>query len=358
MTDGDHGPTGQEPPGQEPPGQEPVGGRTGGYVLGQPPPRPGRTHLLWDNGGGTAAVWRLGESGPGGSGPGGSALGESGPEGLEASDRQQFGPFTGWAARALAVGPSERVYLLWTGPGRSASVWSVDMEAGAARHLEYGPYGGWKARALAVGPDGVLRVLWSGAGGAAALWSLPEQSFGTGGVPDSLDCGPFAGWEARALAVGPDNRAHLLWTRGDGAASVWAVGADGRAQPSEHGPYDGWSAVGVAASGRGGSRLLWRGAGGYASLWDVQAAGVGQGGVGQGGDERAPDERPQAVHGPFAGWTAAAVAGGAGDAAHVLWRREGGGLASVWRLGASDGGDHRECGPFVGWTPVALAVGP
>ena len=350
MTEDSHGPMSHGP--SDRPTDKSTDKPAGETIFGQPPPPPGRTHLLWDNGSGTAAVWRLGEWHPG----------ASGPEDGEAADRQQFGPFTGWAARGLAVGPGGRVYLLWAGPGRAASVWSVDMEAGAARHVEYGPYDVWEARALAVGPDGVLRVLWVGAGGSAALWSLPEQNFAEGGVHDSLDCGPFAGWTAQALAVGPDNRAHLLWTRGDGAASVWLVGADGRTQPSEYGPYDGWSAVGVAAGRDGGSCLLWRGAGGYASLWDVRAPGVGEApGVGQtqeGEDARAPDERPQAVHGPFAGWTPAAVARGGDGAAHLLWRRDGGGLASVWRLDATGGGSHRECGPFAGWMPVALALGP
>ena len=312
---------------------------TDGLLSGLPPVlSPGRAHLLWDNGNGTAAVWRLGVPGFEGE-----------------ADRRQFGPYAGWAVRALAVGPDGRVFLLWAGPDRAASVWSVDMEEGAARHREFGPYAGWAARALAVGPDGVLRVLWAGAGGAAALWSVPEESFREGTAPGALDCGPFAAWTARALAVGQDDLAHLLWTRGDGAASVWRIGADGRAESSEYGPYGGWGAVGVAPGPGGVSRLLWRGAGGAASLWDMGVRGVGDGGE---EDALAPDERPQVVHGPFKGWTPEAVARGPDDAAHLLWRHTGGGLASVWRLGGAGGGSHAEHGPYVGWTPVALAVGP
>ena len=337
MSDDSHDPVG---------GDHADGDHAGGLGPATPP---GRAHLLWDNGNGTAAVWRLGASGSGG------------------GERRLFGPFAGWTARALAVGPDGRVFLLWTGRDRAASIWSVDMEAGAAqrgeaggaRHGEFGPYDGWEARTLAVGPDGTLRVLWAGADGAAALWSLPgwsltggsltREGFG-GGEPEALDCGPFAGWAARSLAVGPDNLAHLLWTRGDGAASVWRVGAEGRVVPSEYGPYAGWDAVGVAAGRDGASRLLWRSAGGYASLWDAAQAG---------GDDRAADERPQTVHGPFKGWSAVGVASaGAGGAAHLLWRHDGGGLASVWHLGAADGGGHEEYGPYAGWVPVALAVGP
>ena len=71
-----------------------------------------------------------------------------------------------------------------------------------------------------------------------------------------------------------------------------------------------------------------------------------------------PDRQPQAVHGPFEGWTPAAVALGADEAAHVLWRFDGGGLASMWRMMGSEEVTHAEYGPFAGWVPVALALGP
>ncbi len=296
----------------------------------------GRMHLLWDNGNGTAAVWRLG---PSGAETGGAV-------------RRQFGPFAGWAARALAVGPDRLAHVLWAGPGRAASVWSVDMEGGEVGHWEFGPFDGWEARARAVGPDNVLRVLWAGADGRAALWSLRE-----GEAPEALDCGPFEGWAAVSLAVGSDDRAHVLWTRDDGAASVWQVGADGVAQPSEYGPYPGWSAVAAAAGPGGISRLLWKSAGGWASLWDIPA-----GGETPDQDAGDPVGHAQAVHGPFEGWTPAAVAPGADGEAHVLWRRDGGGLASVWRIDAGEDGEggveHTEYGPYAGWSAVALALGP
>lgn len=179
--------------------------------------------------------------------------------------------------------------------------------------------------------------------GRAALWSLRG-----GEAPEALDCGPYAGWTAVSLAVGPDNRAHLLWTRDDGAASVWRIGADGLAHPAERGPYEGWSAVAAAAGREGASRLLWRSAGGLASLWDIPA----------GGDAPVPDRRPQTVQGPFEGWTPAAVAPGADGGAHVLWRHDGGGRASVWRLDEKGGVGHTEYGPYAGWAAVALALGP
>ena len=299
---------------------------------------PGRRHLLWDNGNGTAAVWRVEPA----AGPGPGEV-----------RRHQFGPFAGWAARALAVGPDGRVYLLWAGRDGGASLWSVDMEDGGRRHWEFGACAGWAARTLAVGPDDVVRVLWTGPGGRAALWSLRE-----GKSPESLDCGPFAGWAAVSLSVGADNWAQMLWTGPGGAASVWRVGADGQAEQAKYGPFAGWRAVAVASAGRGGAgRLLWQGAGGLASLWDMPG-GQGPGGDTTGGEVSPPDRQPQAVHGPFEGWTPASVALGADEAAHVLWRFDGGGLASVWRMMGSEEVMHAEYGPFAGWVPVALALGP
>ena len=216
------------------------------------------------------------------------------------------------------------------------------MEGGAARLSEFGPYAGWEARALAVGPDGVLRVLWAGANGAAALWSLREDE-----APESLDCGPFVGWTAASLAADPDGRAHLLWVRDGGGASVWRVGDDGLADQTEFGPYDGWRAVSVAA-GRAGSRLLWKGQGGRASVWDISGAG-GRLGV---------DDERQRVHGPFAGWTPTVITLGAGGAAQFLWRGDSGGRASVWRADGAGGFTRTEYGPYTGWAAVALATGP
>ena len=304
----------------------------------------GRTHILWDNGNGTASLRRLDAAG----GPDLKPEGEPAP--------YLFGPFAGWTPRAVAAGSDGMVFLLWTGRDRTASVWSVDMEDGDYRHVEFGPYAGWEARALAVGPDAVLRVLWAGADGAAALWSLRP-----GAPPEAMDYGPFPGWAAASLSVGPDNRAHLLWTRDDGAASVWRVGADGLALQTEYGPHDGWSAVAVAAGRDGTSRLLWKSAGGCASLWTVPAEGESENGLahseGQAPFEsQAPSEgHAQTLCGPFEGWTPAAVAIDADDAAQLLWRCDGGGPASVWRVDAAGGLTHAEYGPYAGWSPVALA---
>lgn len=296
-----------------------------------------QTHVLWDNGLGTAALWRIGPSGE--------------------TTKRQFGPFPGWAARALDVGMDGAAQVLWAGRDGAASLWSI-AEDGESRHVEFGPYAGWEARAVAAGPDGTHHVLWRGADGAAIVWSLrPGQS------PGSRSFGPYAGWGASSLSVGMDNRVHLLWHGRDGQAGVWrwseGSGRDGEAEIESqiesqisYGPHDGWSAVAVAEGEAGRSRLLWQGEGGQASLWPIEEA--GETGEGETGGE----ERPQTVYGPFAGWTVIGAACGPGDGARLLWKYDLGGMASLWRLAADGGFTHEEYGPYSGWVPVALAAGP
>jgi len=89
----------------------------------------GRVHLLWDSGNGTGAVWRLRPDG--------------------AADRRPFGPFAGWAARALAAGPDGRAFLPWRHDGGLASVRRLGA-AGGVGHAERGPCAGRAPVALAV----------------------------------------------------------------------------------------------------------------------------------------------------------------------------------------------------------------
>lgn len=309
-----------------------------GSPMTSSPPTPICTHLLWDNGQGTAAVWRI------------SPAGET--------TKRQFGPFDGWAARALAVGPEGTVHLLWTGRDGIASVWSVP-EDGPPRQTKYGPFAGWEARALAVGADNTQHLLWNRADGTAIVWSIrPEQ------MPEALHFGPYDGWSATGLAVGPDNQIHLLWNCRDGQAGVWRW-ASGSGTESERegeseaevemesqiafGPFDGWRAAAVAGGCAGVSRLLWQGENGRASLWTVSGA--------EPGEPDGGEEQPQPVYGPFEGWTATGAACGPDDSAHILWRYQKGGMASVWRIEADGEFTHEEHGPYTGWAPVALAAG-
>lgn len=281
-------------------------------------------HILWDNRQGTAALWRITAGG---------------------KTQRQFGPFAGWSARTLALGPDGAAHLLWTGRGGTASVWSV-AEDGETRHSEFGPFAGWEAASLAVGPDGAQHVLWNRGDGAAILWTIqPEQA------PAVRTFGPYDGWRATSLSIGSDNHLHLLWNCRDGQASVWRWAGGGLEDDGEiesqatYGPYDGWTAAAIAGDSVGASRLLWRGEGGQASLWTLD-------------DAAEADEQTRTVYGPFEGWTASAAACGPDGGAHLLWRYDLGGLASLWRVAADGEVTHEEHGPYTDWVPVALATGP
>ena len=297
--------------------------------------------LLWDNGGGSAALWRL----------------EAGRKTPDAP--LILGPFTRWTARGLAVGAAGESLLLWTGPEGRASVWRVGPgtagQAGAERPVKFGPYPGWEALGLAAGSDGIARLLWRGPDGTAALWRLPA-ALDSGETPSVRNFGPYPGWSAASLSVGPDRQVHLLWTHTDGEANLWRL--DDGEETAEHapadlqtqfGPYEDWAATAVTAQPDGTSRLLWRRAGGQASLWTVGAESAGV---------PPPDALTQAVQGPCQRWTAVGAAAQPGGGAALLWRHDGGGMASVWQLDADgEAIAHAEHGPYSGWVPVALAAG-
>ena len=63
---------------------------------------------------------------------------------------------------------------------------------------DYGPYSGWTAKAVADGSDALGRILWTNTNGVASLWSLNTL---TGGFTQNT-YGPYAGWTAKSLSAG------------------------------------------------------------------------------------------------------------------------------------------------------------
>jgi hypothetical protein len=291
----------------------------------------GGSYVLWDNGSGTAALWRVAASGE--------------------ITKQTFGPFIGWRARAVATGPAGRLSLLWTGRDQAAFLWSLSAD-GETHRTPLGPYAGWQARALAVGPDGAARVLWTAADGTAAVWQVPPEE-----APTVWTLGPFDGWTATALAVGADNWARLLWNRKDGEACVWLLDESGEALRTGCGSQPGWNAVAVAAAAAAGeSHMLWQGTGGRAA---VAALGPDETIVIGGPDpgQALPRDPGLTVHGPFAGWAACAVAVPPAGGVQVLWAETASGNASLWRIAPTDGAVTRTAlGPCTGWQAVGLAA--
>ncbi len=213
----------------------------------------GRGHILWDRTDGMMALWTVS------------------PDGT--FTHREYGPYAGYTAVGISTGPDNVSHILWThSPDGLISVWAVPPDSGSSTdgtftHREYGPYSGYTARAIASGPDGVLHIAWNMAGGIISLWD---------GTPDTAgfvhyEYGPFAGWSVSALSVGTDNAVHLLWNNSNGMASFWVVDGGGTFTNHDYGPYSGWTAVGVSTGPDNVSHIFWGRTDGTASLWDVDS---------------------------------------------------------------------------------------
>ena len=111
----------------------------------------------------------------------------------------------------------------------------------------YGPYPGWTTTALAVGPDNAAHLLWDHTSGEIALWNLADAH----PAATCTIAGPYTGWSGTAIGFGPDNHERLLWNNANGTAAVWNL-ADPSATASclIAGPYTGWTANALGRSGQ------------------------------------------------------------------------------------------------------------
>ncbi len=109
----------------------------------------------------------------------------------------------------LAIAASAVTHVLWTNVNGQLSVWNYD-DSGAYTYQNYGPYAGWTAKAIADGSDGRQRVLWTNSNGAASIWSLDN----TTGRFSQNTFGPYRGWSAIALSAAPADGAGLTGRAG------------------------------------------------------------------------------------------------------------------------------------------------
>ncbi len=243
----------------------------------------GLTHLLWNHASdGEIALWTVTGAG---------------------FTHQEYGPYPGWAADALAAGPSGLPDVLWnyTTPGGfgslsagTASLWGVSAD-GSFLYQDFGPFPGWTATALAIGGNSLPSLLWNhSADGEIALSTVTPSAAPSTAATSTL-YGPFAGWTATALSAGADSVPHLLWNNANGQASLWNVNADTTYQHFEYGPYPGWSARALATGPDNLSHLVWDYTDGTLSLWSVDT------GTGAFAFQN---------YGPYSGWTAVAVSAG------------------------------------------------
>ncbi len=206
-----------------------------------------------------------------------------------------------------------------------------------------------------VGADGVVRAFDAADVSKAAVWTSAQNSArdGLGSVGHFQFPTVVAGrvyvptGDRRIVAYGPlpgaqPQAANILWANTDGRMSLWNVAADNSFTQNTYGPYAGWSAQAVADGPDGRQRVLWDNSDGRMSLWSL---------------DNAAAAFTQNTYGPYAGWTVTGLAVGPDNATRVLWDN-GDGRMSLWNYSTATGQfTQNTYGPYAGWTAAALGVG-
>ncbi len=137
---------------------------------------------------------------------------------------------------------------------------------------------------------------------------------------------------------------HVLWDTVNGAASIWNyLPGDGSLLQHTYGPYAGWTAAAIAGGGPDGKlRVLWNNVSGAASLWNL---------------DNATGQFTQHTYGPYPGWTARSLSVSPDNTTHLLWTSTSG-QATLWNVQMSDGSFTQHIyGPYPGWSAKAAAEG-
>jgi photosystem II stability/assembly factor-like uncharacterized protein len=168
---------------------------------------------------------------------------------------------------------------------------------------------------VAAGAAGASRVLvWDGE--RLAVGTLDASAHWTSTPPG----GASATWTAIAIAANGSERSHVLWQNGDGRTSLEIVGPSGREAATLFEKRSGWIATDLSVRADGQTNILWSGVDGRMLIARVDASGATTDGH---------------TYGPSPGWSAIAIADGAGDDTWVLWRSSNGRTAlSVHRDGS------------------------
>ena len=193
-----------------------------------------------------------------------------------------------------------------------------------------------------IGTDGVYESLYALRPGDGVGASLVSGSNGLV-YGTTADGGGSAEGELFRVDTNPA-ATHVLLTKADGQMALWSVGAaDDKVAQRVCGPYAGWTALAVADGPDGLTRVLWTQASGQISVWHLDSL-LGT--------------FTHAEYGPYPGWTAVSVSVGPDNTDHILWTHTNGAM-SLWSLSAADGSfTHHEYGPHAGWTANAVTDGP
>ncbi len=99
---------------------------------------------------------------------------------------------------AYEIAPAGTTHVLWDNSNGRMSLWNYSTASGTFSHQEYGPYSGYTAQAIADGPDGRTRILWDRSDGVMSMWSLDNAA----GAFSHYEFGPYSGYTAIGVSAG------------------------------------------------------------------------------------------------------------------------------------------------------------
>ena len=226
-----------------------------------------------------------------------------------------------------------------------SSVYHLDASGNLLKAAAHG-HGGF-ASDIKIDPvDGRILISFDGYGGAILQTDASLSSFTTLIQFDpNLPNSNFITFGNAKLAAALNSQSHIQWNNTDGMLSLWSQNVvDGTYSHREYGPYARYTAKAIADGGTDGkTRVLWNKSDKSASIWSL---------------DNTAGQFTHFEFGPFTGYIAAALSVAADNTTHVLWTNTDG-TASVWNYAAASGRfTHKEYGPYAGWTAKAIADGP
>jgi len=190
-----------------------------------------RTHVLWQNGDGRAAL---------------EVVGASGREAVTVLEKRP-----GWIASDLAARDDGTTDILWSSTDGRMSIANVSSTGVTTGGLVYGPAPGWSAVAIADGSGDDTWALWRSTDGRSAL-SVHRE----GTMVASYKYAAEPEWSVEDLAVATDGRPRLLRTSPGGLASIATIDAEGRLTADQRYSVPGFAPRRIAAGADGQTRLL------------------------------------------------------------------------------------------------------
>ncbi|BDI33783.1 hypothetical protein CCAX7_58340 [Capsulimonas corticalis] len=121
-------------------------------------------------------------------------------------------------ARGIVTAPSGMSTLLFSSPS-SATVLGINARGNVVQKSQFGPYAGWQAKGVAVGGNGLPRLLWSRYDKSWAIWQMSAA----GDYTSDVRFGPFTGISDAVIAAGADNALTVGWKQPGDDVALWRL---------------------------------------------------------------------------------------------------------------------------------------